>query len=290
MSSGGGSSTPTQQNITQTNIPAYAQPYVMQMLGQASALTQQPYQQYAGQQVAGFNPLQQQAYGNLQQMQPSGLGTQAAGLAGMGATNQFTGANVNQFMSPYIGDVVAQQQQGAVRDYARQLPGMAGVATQMGGLGGSREALVNSEAQRNLQQQLQGITASGYQNAFQNAQGQFNQQNQNLMQGAGILGNLGQQNYQQQMGINQAQLQGGAQQQALQQQLLNTGYQNYMNQVNYPYQNLGFLSSLIHGLPIQQMGTTQYAAPGNILGQATAAAGGLGTLFSGLGAMGAGGG
>jgi hypothetical protein len=167
---------------------------------------------------------------------------------------------------------------------------MAGVATQMGGLGGSREALVNSEAQRNLQQQLQGITASGYQNAFQNAQGQFNQQNQNLMQGAGVLGNLGQQNYQQQMGINQAQLQGGAQQQALNQNLLNTQYQNYMNQVNYPYQNLGFLSSLIHGLPIQQMGTTQYAAPGSLMGQGVAAMGGLGALFQGIGAMNGGGG
>ena len=285
MSSGGGSSTPSNQNITQTNIPAYAQPYVMEMLGKASAVTNQPYQQYAGQQVAGFSPLQSQGYSNLQQMRPSGLNTQAAGLAGMGATNQFTGANVNQYMDPYIKDVVNQQTMGAIRDYGRQLPGMAGVATQMGGLGGSREALVNSEAQRNLQGQIQGIEAQGYNSAFNNAQQQFNTQNSNLLQGANLLGNLGQQNYQQQMGINQAQLQGGAQQQALNQNLLNTQYQNYMNQVNYPYQNLGFLSSLIHGLPIQNMGTTTYAAPGNLMGQGIAAAGGLGTLFQGIGAM-----
>ena len=70
-------SAPTSQTITQSNIPDWAQPYAQQMLGQTQALTNSPYQQYQGQRIADFNPLQQQAFSNVANMQTN-AGTGAA--------------------------------------------------------------------------------------------------------------------------------------------------------------------------------------------------------------------
>ena len=102
-------------------------------------------------------------------------------------------------------------------------------------------------------------------------------------QAAQTLGQLGQQQYGQQMGINAAQQQAGAQQQALQQQALTNQYQDFLNRQNYPYQQLAFMSDILHGTPTGGITTSQtyQAAPSlfsNILG--------LGQLGLGLGAIG----
>ena len=64
------------------------------------------------------------------------------------------------------------------------------------------------------------------------------------LQAAGQLGQLGQTQYGQEMGINQLLNQYGTQQQALQQQGLSQAYQDFLNQQNYPYKQLGFMSDL----------------------------------------------
>jgi len=284
---GGGDSGPSTSTTYTSSIPKELVPYATKVLGQADAYTsQQTYQPYTGQQVSGFNPLQQQAFGNIQQMQPSQYLNSAGALAGMAGTNQFTGANVNQYMSPYVNDVVAQQQQGAIRDYARQLPGMASNATKAGALGGSRSAILEGEAQSNLQNQLGNIRATGLQNAFQNAQGQFNTSNQNQLAAAGILGNVGQNQYNQQMGINQAQLSAGNQMQGQEQIALNTAYQNYMNQQNFLPQQLSFMNSLIRGTPVQMSGQYNYQSPPTAASQMAGlglGAYGLSQAFGGFG-------
>ena len=52
----------------------------------------------------------------------------------------------------------------------------------------------------------------------------------------------------------------GAQQQALQQKALDTAYQQYADQLNYPYRQLGFMSDLLRGLPLTQQSQTIYQA------------------------------
>ena len=175
---------PTSTTVTNTNLPAWAQPYSEKILGQASALTdinQNPYQQYGGQRVADFTPMQQQAFNTIGGMQVSPQNQQAtnlAGAAGLGSLG--AGQNYNRmatdpgaiqaFMSPYQQNVTDYQKQQAVMDYGRQLPGMGAAASNKGAFGGSRQAIVEGEGQRNLQNQLAGIQATGSQNAFQNAQ------------------------------------------------------------------------------------------------------------------------
>jgi hypothetical protein len=284
--------------------------YTPGLLPQAAALTNinnNPYQQYQGQMVAGFNPLQTQAMGSIQSMAPSANNQQATGLAGMAGLNaqsigqnQFTGANVNQYMNPYTQDVVQQQQNQAIQGYANQLPGLASAAANTGNLGGSREALMQSQAAQGLQGQLQGITANGYNNAFQNAQNQFNTSQQTGLQAAqgmnssaSNLAGIGQTNYGQQAGIASAQLGAGALGQNQQQQQLNTNYQNFINQQNYPYAQLGYLSDILHGTSTSTNNSGVYSnyqqAP-NALGNAAGVGTGLAGLFGAMGSSGSTGG
>jgi hypothetical protein len=88
---GGGGGQPRETVQTQTTIPEYARPYVEKMLGKTEALTdinKNPYQAYGGERIAGFTPMQQQAFQGVQNMQPSqqlNLATGMAGLAGLRA-------------------------------------------------------------------------------------------------------------------------------------------------------------------------------------------------------------
>ena len=291
-SGGGGSKQPAQQTVTQSNIPEALMPYATQLVGKASALTSAPYVEYGGQRVAGFSPLQQQGMQSIQQMMPAsqlGQATGFAGLAGLRAMqgpDQYTGANVEQYMSPYMRNVVEQQQLGAIRDYQRELPGLASVATRVGGLGGTRQALVQSEAQRALQDRLAGIQAAGSQAAFENAQQQFNaQQTANLnylaqqLGAAGMLGELGAREYEQGMGISEAQMRAGTAQRSVEQQYLDSLAEEFAARQNYPYRNLGFLSDIIRGTPLTDTTQTLYRAPGSAAGQAAGLAYGVGSLL-----------
>ena len=88
MGKGGGGQQPTSQSVTQSNIPEYARPYAERMLGKAEALTETPYQAYGGERTAGFNNLQNQAFqeaANLGPAQQLGIGTQLAGMSGLGS-------------------------------------------------------------------------------------------------------------------------------------------------------------------------------------------------------------
>ena len=320
MGSGGKtSSQPTTQTVNQNTIPEWMRPYATQLLGQGQALTdlsQNPYQPYGGQQIAGFNPLQQQAFQNIAGMTPANQFNQATGLAGLAGmqdftqamnlarnagAQDFTGKNVSKYMSPYMKEVVKQQQLGAIEDYSNTLPQLASATTQVGGLGGTRQALLQSQAQRGLQDRLSDIRAQGQQAAFGNAQQQFNQSLQNQLASAGQLGQLGMMNAQNQLAsagqlgqlgmmsgqqardIAQTQLGAGQQIQGVEQRGLDALLQQFNAQQQYPYQQLGFMSNLIRGLPTMQQGQAMYQQPGSPLGQVANLGLGLGSLMGGGG-------
>jgi len=281
MCGGGGSpSGPTTQNVNQSSIPDWAKPYATQMLDNAqhlTSLTDNPYAQYNGTKVAGFNPTQTQAFQNLNNMQLPGQTAQATGAAGMATANALSPQNyasqVNQYMSPYTQTLQNQ----AIGNYANSLPQLGSAATKVGGLGGSREALMQSQAQQGLQNQLAGIQA----NAYGNAQNEYNVQNQTALQGANTLGQLGAQTYGQQMGLNAAQLAAGNQQQDLSQKVDSSNYQDFVNAQNYPYKQMGFMSDILHGVPSNASASSFYQPQPNqatglmsLLGQSATSAGG----------------
>jgi hypothetical protein len=250
---GGGSSTPSSTTQT-TDLPDWAKGYAKDVLAKGSALTdlsKNPYKAYGGERVAGFQPLQEQAFKTA-----GGLDAGPEGFA----------KNIGSYMSPYMQNVVDIEK----REAGRQA-GIAGTqqqaqATQAGAFGGGRDAIMRAERERNLAQQMGDIQAKGSQTAFEQASNQFRQ---GITQQSGLAG--------QQAAMGQMQ-----QQQA--QRPMDIAYQDFINQQNYPYKQLGFMSDLVRGMPLGQKSTAQtYEAPGSLLGQL----GGLGMGAYGLSKMGA---
>lgn len=276
---GGGQSQPQSTTQTTTTIPEYARPYVERMLGKAEAFSETPYQAYGGQRIAGFTPMQEQAFQGAANLGPAkqlGTGTQLAGIAGLGglgagqqyaqqATNPYA---MQSYMSPYIENAMAPQLREAARQSAIQGQQNQAAAVQQGAFGGSRSAIIEAERQRNLAQQQGDIYGRGMQTAFEQAR-QAQQFGADLglrgygMAGqmAGTLGQLGQTQFGQQQGAIQAQAAAGAQQQAQAQQGLSQAYQDFLSQRGYPQQQLSFMSDILRGVPLGQQTQVQYQAP-----------------------------
>lgn len=141
-----------------------------------------------GSAAAGLAPTAQQFGQEAADIGMGGLGYGAmgAGFGGRGAmaaeqgfgagdrfSRQATDPGATQaYMSPYMQNVVDFQKSEALRDFQKQGVGRNAQAVAAGAFGGSRQAIVDAEAQRNLNTQFQGITATGTQKAFEDAQRQ----------------------------------------------------------------------------------------------------------------------
>jgi len=315
--------TPTSVQEYQTGFAPVIAPYAEALLGKAELATDtelNPYMKYMGDRQAQFTPLQKQSFENAGLMQTApqlGDATALAGMSGLGALNtqytfnpyqtqQFTGDNVQAYMSPYMQNVVERQQQDAQRqsDIARQAQGAQ--AARSGAFGGSGDYLMRGQAAGNLARQKGDIQAKGLQDAYQQAMQQFNTsqgQNQAAAQlnaqqqqfGAGLglqglqaanqaasnLANIGQTQYGQNLGILDVQNRFGGQQQQQVQNALNTEYQDFLNYQNYPYKQMGFMSDMIRGLPLTQQSQTMYQQPPSMVQQVA----GLGLTGKALGAF-----
>ena len=285
--------TPTQVVQNQVGFAPEIAPYAQKLLGQAELqtdITQNPYQQYQGERTAQFTPLQQQAFENagLMQTAPQLQDASAmAGMAGLGGLNtqysfqpsNFASADAKGLMNPYMQNVVDIQKREAARASGIQGTQQGAQAAGAGAFGGSRDAIMAAERQRNLGQQMNDIQAIGSNAAFNQAMQQYNAQNQlNAQQqqyGAGLglqglqianqsaqnLGNIGNTQYNQNMGINQLQNATGTQQQQQIQADLNNKYTDFQNYQNYPYKQMAFMSDMIRGTPLSATGSTVYQAP-----------------------------
>jgi hypothetical protein len=288
----GGEAPQQQQSSTQTqDLPDWAKPYAQEVLGKGSALAQAPYQAYTGERIAQFTPLQQQAFQGAGAMAPSAATGEAVTRA-LGtsydpyATGQF-GAQASQYMDPYMQNVVGIQQREAARASEMQRNQNQAQAVGQGAFGGSRQAIVEAERQRNLATQQGDIQARGLQDAYSRGQTQFNTENQLREQsrqyGAGLglqglqtaLTGAGQQ-FTQGMDVNKLQAGYGTQQQQQVQNILGQQYQDFLDQKKFPYQQLEFQSNLLRGTPSGSTQTMYTAAPSTasqVAGLGTAALG-----------------
>ena len=282
-----------------------------------------PFSEDPSKYVAGFSPMQEQSFRGAANMGTSPQLNTASGLAGLAGqramgsqydptqfnaqqasapqlnqyqmgpaqqvgTQDYTGSNVSQYMNPYMQNVVDIQQREAQRQGDIAGTQRAGQAVRSGAFGGSRAAIMDAEAARNLATQKGDIQAQGQNAAFQNAQQQFNQQQQASMQaqmanqGAGLT--VGQQNLGAQLGIQQL----GAGQN-LQAQLANQGAGFQAQQAGEQSRQFGAGQGMTaaqqraqYGLAGQQAGeqSRQYGAGYGMQGMQTGlqAAGQLGQL------------
>lgn len=218
-------------NISNVNAPSLAQ-YQMQAAPSTYAPNLNYYQAASPGNISNqnLNTFQMQGAQNVQA--PQGLQTYQ-----MSGPQQYVGENVGQYMSPYQQQVVDVQKQEALRDFGKGLSAQNLGAARQGTYGGARNILANTEMQRNLQTQLGSIQATGQQNAFQNAQQQFNTSQA------------------QQQAANQANLQA-----ALGVQQLGTGQNLQAQLANQQAQQAAQQANLQAALGVQQLGSGQNLA------------------------------
>lgn len=302
MSKGSDTSTTT----STSSLPDYISPYVNRFLPRAETVSTMPYQQYGGQRLADFSQDTQNAFQQIRDtaaMDPTGMQNAqqtAQGLAGYQSGNISTGdwttANQQGYMNPYINNVLDVQKQRSQQKYAEDQQKRNSEAVQAGAFGGSRRFVRDSLAQRDLNQQLQEQEATGLQSAYDRAMSQYStdaqrqltaqQQNEAARQAAAGINLQGAQfgsdldNAIQQYRTTQATSLSdiGAKEQQKQQAGLDLAYQDFQNQRDYPYQQLAKYSSLLYGSPIQSSmeQTTTTPAPdflSQLLGVGTAGAG-----------------
>lgn len=230
---------PSRFQAGDVNVPQLTAPQLQQP-GTVNSMNAQEVMRDVGPLQAAQNNF---SAGNLQNYQ---MGPASQVQAGNTYTDQFGQRQAQQYMSPYQQDVTNQQAAMANRDFREQQGGRDANAVSAGAFGGSRNAVANSLAQRDLNTNLQNIEATGAQNAYTNAQQQFNQdqarglQSQTTNQGLNLQGQLANQQAGltvggQNLGANLATQQLGTNA-SLQAQLANQTAQQQANQTQYTTQ------------------------------------------------------
>ena len=345
---GGGTQTSYSTNLPQYAKPYYEQlmkstaqqvyetaPVVRdkkgKVIGGGQVTGVKEYQPYQGERLAGFEPgqiaVQQetaglrtpdqfgQATSGLNVGQGMGFGAAAQGLNQAFNYNpqDIQGGTFNQgaagfYMDPYqqyVTDIALREAQ--LRGDKDRRAGMLG-SIGRGTFGGARQALMQGEQTRALNQNLADIQAKGGQAAFQSAQQQFNadqarrmqaeqlmQQGQQYqaglgkdiglagltagLQGSQALGQLGTQEQAANLERLRAQAASAAEPQAFKQQQLDIAYQQEMEKRNFQKQQLEYLSNILRGNAGALGSTqTQYTPAPSALSQV----GGLGLAGLGL--------
>ena len=246
--------TSTQTQITE--LPDYARPYFTNIMKRAEADSLNQYQPYGGERLAQSSDIADLVESRNMVRDVAGAGLPEldeaiSGVRDISQRGQFTGQVAQDYMNPYMEQVVDRQKQAAIRDFNRMGAARAADAVNAGAFGGSRQAVNDYLAQEGLQQQLGDIDAAGREAAFRDARAGFDADRQVGMTGLGQLATMGGsrraadiQGAQLLEGIGKAQL--GEQQAGL-----DMNYQDFLTQQNFNKDQLGFLSNVLQGVPIQ---------------------------------------
>lgn len=235
---------------------------------------------YGAQRVAPMSEMQQQVGTQLGQMTTPtqftmGTGALGAGYQTLGGLpSMLTPGQMEQYMSPYMQDVLDVQKRQAVTDAQKAQLGQNLAAARQGTYGGARQLLAQTERERALGQQLGDIQARGMQSAYEAAQrGLEAERAARIQQGLG-LGTLGQQFgqlgvAQQAADIDRLKTMGayGDLQRALAQQQMDVRYQDLLKGIEFPESQLEKLSGFIRGIPTTDVTQTTTTPPPSFASQ-----------------------
>ena len=258
------------QTGSESSLSNWAGDYVTDMLGKGQALANQPYQAYTGPLSAGQSTAQQAAFqgvGNLS------VPTEQMGAAGF-QPQKFTAQAAQDYMNPYLQAALDPQIEEARRQAQITRLGDANRLTQAGAYGGSRQAIMESELNRSLGQNLANITGQGYQTAYDKAMQQFNTEQSAAQQAQNLTNQYGLQALQ-----NQANL--GAQERAIQAEGIAADIAQFEEERDFPYKQTQYQQSLLQGLPLAAQ-SYSYAKPSQ-LSELLGGSGGLMGLLQSFG-------
>lgn len=273
----GGKTQTTTQNSS-TTPAGLAQ--LNQIWNQVSGVAGQPYTPYTGQMTAGLTPTQQSGISNINNAQGTAQPyfDQAAQYATRGAAPISAGA-IQNYENPFTQQVVDATQQQFAHGNAIQQEQVLGNSTARGALGirtGINQAELARQQQAGQAPAIAGLYAQNYGQALGAAQ----QDRAAQGQAAYTFGALAPSVQNAQISGANAQLGAGAVEQGTNQAALSASYQQYLQQLAFPYQQAGFLASA--GLPaVGAMG-------GSSAGTTTAPGPSLLSQIAGLGMTGLG--
>jgi hypothetical protein len=223
----------------ESSLSNWAGDYVTSMLGKGAALGNEGYNAYTGPLTAGTSDFQNAAFEGLGNLS---LPTDQMGVTGY-TPQAFTGANVQQYMNPYLQASLNPQLDEARRQAEISRIADASRLTRAGAYGGSRQAIMEAEGNRNLGQNLSAITGKGYADAYNQGLNQFNisqdramtgQDKTNLygMTGLAALGEM------------------GATQRGIESEGITADKLQFEEERDFPYKQVQYMQSLLSGLPI----------------------------------------
>jgi len=254
---------------SESSLSKYAGPYVTEMLGRGQALGSEAYNPYTGPLTAGASDLQNQAFG--------GIGSLNLPTSQMGtfAPSQFTAQNAADYMNPYLTAALQPQIDEARRQSEIDRIANNSRLTQSGAFGGSRQAIMDSENQRNLQQNIAGITGQGYSDAYNSAMNQFNTEQGRGLEAQGETNKYGLASLDKLYSM-------GANQRGIESQGIAADAGQFKEERDYPLKMVQYLSSLLQGLPVETQSYT-FAQPSNISNAIDSSQGSMGFINALLG-------
>ena len=181
---------------TESNLSNWAGQYVTNMLGKGQALSEMPYEQYKGPLTAGAATLQNKVSTGLQNTNfPSNLGQSFSSSTAptIGAGGQPTGGGgiASNYMNPYLSAVLNPQLAEMRRQAEINNQSSLGGLTKSGAFGGGRQAIMESEAGRNLLNTQNTAIGQGYSNAYDRGMQQFNTEQGQAKDLAGLMAQQG---------------------------------------------------------------------------------------------------
>jgi len=260
-------------------LSSWAAPYVTDMLGRTQALSKTPYETYKGPLTAGESDLQKKAFagiGSLNAPNPFTAGTFQGGA--------FGAQQAQQYMNPFLQAALDPALEEARRQAEISRVGQAGRLTQAGAYGGGRQAIMESELNRNLMQTQNKMLAEGYASAYDKAAAQYNADMARAMEAQ----RMGEQSKQfgatyglsaleaQRQNLQQ-QLAAGAQQRGITAEGIAADKAEFELQRDDPFKKLQFQQSMLQNMPFMAVNYA-YQEPSGF-SEALTGAGGLMDLY-----------
>lgn len=252
-------------STTTVQVPSWLDTQNQRLVNRAVTASNTPYVAYTGQRVADLSADtlrgQQLARDLVGRYTPlMNRSSELANLFGQRAQTGPSATDIQSRMNPYIQNVLDITRRKIGEQSGDQLANLRSQAALSNVFGGSRNAIKESQLYKNTAQLMSDAEAEGMANAYQNALGLWNQQNQDILGASQNLGRVAASGQELDTNDFSNLLKTGEITRLLEQQKLDTKYEDFDKERAYPYEQLNFLSNILNPM-------TSYYAGGTTTGQ-----------------------
>ena len=227
-----------QPSGTESSLSSWAGDYVTDFLGTGKALAKQPYQGFEGPLTAGTSNLQNKAFSGLAE-----LALPTANMGGFQASSYTTPGVSTRYMNPYLQAVLEPQIAEATRQSDITAAKNRARMTQAGAYGGSRQAILEAENQRNLMRNLADISGKGYADAYDTGRDQFNKEQDVLIDTQDRTNQYG-------LDALKAIQNAGEEERSIESEGILADKLQFEEERDFPYNRIQWLQRLLEGLPV----------------------------------------